>query len=654
MSSEIDNRGHEPASVTRRDFVGGTLVGSGAALLAASAPGLPAPAEAQTVDAPLTGLGPDWTGPGGVGDYAGKNGNTHEVVNAAHGDIRNGSLDKRIANAKLVDGLYDLIIVGAGISGLTAAHVFLRDKPGAKILVLDQHAIFGGEAKQNDFEVDGYTLTAPQGSTGIVVPFARAVESGFPSPFLKELGYPEAFTYQKVENLSQPIQVPADMWTPMHIGWERADMAFYYEGKGMVKNPWRNGFAEAPISDKLKRALVELELFRTPPRRDDWAQWLDTMSYKAFLKDVAKVPEDVLDDVCAYLDPVMAAMGCGQGADIISAYSAYNYMMPGVNAYSRYANDGPDPTDGIYLATFPGGNTFAAKRFLKLAKPEALSGGNGLYDLQYSKVNWETLDRPEDNYRLRLSSTVFSVVHEGKPGKAQTVRVTYAKDGQMNSVRGKAVICAGQQHANKRICHDISPKYREAMNAFHHAPILVLNVALRNWKFLDKMGVAAVRWFEGLGWWTSLRKNLVLDGKETQPLDPDKPVVLTQYIPFLLPGVPFPDQCTQARLQLFSMSFADIEAQVREQFTKMFGPYGFDAGRDIAGIIANRQGHAYFVAYPGFYYGKNGKPSPMEVLREPFHRIAFSHSELSGAQMWETAALEGERAAKQIIEKKLA
>ena len=640
-----------PAAITRRDFVGGTLIGSGAALLASGAPSFGTAAEAQTVDAPLTGLGPDWTGPSGVGDYAGKNGNTADVVNAAHGDIRNGQLDKRIANAAVVDGLYDLIVVGAGISGLTAAYIFQKEKPGAKILLLDQHAIFGGEAKQNDFDVDGYRITGPQGSTGVVVPFARAVESGFPSPFLKELGYPDSFTYQKAENLSQPIQIPADMWTPMHIGWERADMAFYYEGKGMVKNPWRNGFAEAPISDKLKRALIELELYRTPPERDDWAQWLDTMTYKAFLKDVAKVPVDVLDDVCAYLDPVMAAMGCGQGSDIISAYSAWNYMMPGVNAYSRYLNGGIDPTDGIYLATFPGGNTFAAKRFLKLAKPEALTGGTSLHELQYSNVNWDALDRPEDNYRLRLSATVFSVVHEGKPDKAETVRVTYAKDGKMSSVRGKAVICAGQQHANKHICHDISVQYREAMQAFQHAPILVINVALRNWKFLDKLGVASVRWFEGLGWWTSLRKNLILDGKETQPLDPNKPVVLTQYIPFLLPNVPWPQQCTQARLSLFSMSFADIEAQVREQFTKMFGPYGFDADRDIAGIVTNRQGHAYFVGPPGFFFGKDGQPAPKDVLREPFHRIAFSHAELSGAQMWETAAEEGQRAAKQMLGK---
>jgi spermidine dehydrogenase len=426
-------------------------------------------------------------------------------------------------------------------------------------------------------------------------------------------------------------------------------MAYFYEGHGMVKNPWRDGFAKAPISDRLKKALVDLELYRTPPRRDDWAQWLDSMTYRQFLLDIAKVPADLIDDVCAYFGPVMAAMGCGLGADIVSAYQAWNYMMPGVNAYSRYLNGGADPTDQVYLATFPGGNTYQAKRFLKLAKPEALSGNDTLYGIQYSSVNWDTLDRPGDRYRMRLAATVFSVVHEGRPDRAQAVRVTYAKAGKLQSVRARHVICAGQQHANRHICHDVSAEVREAMNAFHHAPMLTLNVAVRNWKFLENLGVASVRWFEGFGWWTSLRRNLVLDGKETQPLDPNKPVMLTQYIPFLQPGLPFPDQCTAARMQLFSMSFADIETMVRDQFTKMFAPYGFDAGRDIAAIIANRQGHAYLVNHPGMQFGKDGKPSPLAVLQKPFNRIAFSHSELTGAQMWETAAEEGKRAAEQIL-----
>ena len=49
-----------------------------------------------------------------------------------------------------------------------------------------------------------------------------------------------------------------------------------------------------------------------------------------------------------------------------------------------------------------------------------------------------------------------------------------------------------------------------------------------------------------------------------------------------------------------------------------------------------------------------GEKSPFGIKRAGdgmdlggFDRIVFGHSELSGAQMWETAALEGERAAKQ-------
>jgi spermidine dehydrogenase len=103
-------------------------------------------------------------------------------------------------------------------------------------------------------------------------------------------------------------------------------------------------------------------------------------------------------------------------------------------------------------------------------------------------------------------------------------------------------------------------------------------------------------------------------------------------------------------MQLFNMSYAQIEAGVREQFTKMFGDCGFDANRDIAGIIANRWGHAYFVGPPGFFFGKDGQPAPKEVLRQRFHRLSFGHSELSGAQMWETAAEEGARAGKQAAE----
>ncbi len=638
------------SSITRRDFVGGTLIGSGAALLGMGSPAAINTANAQTVTSKMTGLGPEWTGPGGIGDYARSNGNTHEVVNAAHDGVRNHQFDAMLRAATDTGESVDLVIVGTGTSGMSAAWAFRKERPNGTVLMLDQHPIFGGEAKQNEFQVDGYHLTAPQGATGIVVPFKKAKATGFYSRFSAELGFPDEFVFQKPTGLSKDYLIPEDAWTAMHVGWERSDTGFYYEGKGWVINPWRDGFKHAPIPEASKAALMQMELFRTPPRRDDWDRWLDTMTYKDFLSNVVGIEDQALPDVLAYQSPVAAIMGCGLGADVISAYSALNFLQPGVSGYIRQQLDGEDPRGGIYLASFPGGHAGTVRHFLKKVMPAAIKGEYRMADILNGPVQWDQLDRAGEQVRMRLSSTVVSVVHEGDPASAKGVVVTYSRGGKLYRVRAKAAVLCSQQHVNRHICRDISPEYREAMGAFHHAPVLTVNVALRNWKFLDKLGVAAARWFEGFGWWVSLRRNLEIPGQATQPLDPSKPVILTMYNPFPLPGVPFPQQCTAARMQLFAMSYAQIETAVRDQFTKMFGDYGFDAKRDIAGIITNRWGHAYVVDPPGFFFGKDGKPAPKDIITNRFHRIAFGHSELTGQQMWETAAEQGDRAAKQVLE----
>jgi len=635
---------------TRRDFVGGSLLGSGAALLGMASPLAVREAQAQTSPSKMTGLGPEWTGPGGIGDYARSNGNTHEVVNAAHGGIRNQQWDAMLRAATDTGEHPDVVIVGTGTAGLSAAWAFRKEHPTGSVLLFDQHPVFGGEAKQNEFMVDGYHLTAPQGATGIVVPFDKAKLAGMWSHFAKDLGWPDEFVYQNATGLTKPLLVPEDAWSPMHVAWERADIGYFYGEHGWVKNAWRDGFKHAPISEAAKQALMALELYRNPPQREDWERWLDSMTYLQFLKDVVGLDESVLPEVTRYLNPVMASMGCGLGADVVSAYSAYNFLQPGVNGYYRYQNGGADPTDTVYLASFPGGHAGTARHFLKKFMPAAITGEYNMADILNGAIRWDQLDRAGEPVRMRLASTVVAIQHEGSPDSARSVIVTYAKGGKLFKVRARGVICCGQQHANRHICRDVSSEVREAMNGFHHAPMLTVNVAVRNWKFLENLGIASARWFEGFGWWTSLRRNLEIPGQVTQPLDPAKPTVLTQYIPFPLPGLPFPQQCTAARMQMFALSYAQIEQEVREQFTHMFGDHGFDAGRDIAGLITNRWGHAYVVDPPGFFFGKDGKPAGKDVLSKRFGRLTFGHSELSGAQMWETAASEGERAAKQVLE----
>ena len=205
---------------------------------------------------------------------------------------------------------------------------------------------------------------------------------------------------------------------------------------------------------------------------------------------------------------------------------------------------------------------------------------------------------------------------------------------------------------NKRVVSDLPPTYKEAMDEFIHSPMMVINVALTNWKFMDKMGVSAVRWFgDDLGWFMNLRRQMILDGEEPMPLAPDKPSVLTMYNSFCKPGMPIAEQAVAARMHMFSLSYAEIEKHVKEQFTKMFAEGGFDADRDIAGITVNRHGHAYVVTPPGFFFGKDGKPAPRDVIREPHGRITFAHAELKGMQMWEGAVHEGERASHQAMKK---
>ncbi|MEM1111696.1 MAG: NAD(P)-binding protein [Pseudomonadota bacterium] len=639
------------AQITRRDFVGGTLVGAGAALLTARAPGAlagragPSFKLGNTMPLPLNTLDASWSGPGGTGDYATSNGNTFREVNAAH-TFRNGDFAEQLAAASDTGEHYDLVVVGAGFAGVTAAYTFLKDRPDARVLVLDNHDMFGGEARQNEFEVDGYKLWAPQGSTGAVWPLAEAKRIEMYSPIWDELSLPQEFEWQEACNSS--LKIPMDNYSPMHLTWEGTDLGWHHKGHKMAVNPWKNRFADVPIDEQAKSDFLWMETYRQPPAREDWDRWLDTMTYQDFLRDeMGLTSKAVLD----YLTPFGAAMGMGLGPDVISAYQAFNFLQPGVLQYGRQLGIG-DVTDQVHLAQWPGGNTGTLRHIVWKLIPDVYGKVGGLQDVLSAPIDRSEIDKAGNSARIRLSSLVVNVRHEGPSESADKVAVTYLKNGEMRRVTGASVVMAGQQHMNKRVVSDLPAGHREAMDQFMHAPMMMINVALTNWRFMDKLGVASVRWFgDDLGWFTTLRRQMIIDGKEPMPLDPDKPTVLTMYNSFCIPGVPIEQQTVGARMQMFGMSYADIETSVKQQFTEMFAAGGFDAERDIAGIVVNRQGHAYVATPPGFFFGQNGTLTPAEVIRQPYGRISFAHAELMGMQMWEGAVHEGERAGHQAAER---
>ncbi|MGB2653988.1 MAG: hypothetical protein WAN62_09410, partial [Candidatus Acidiferrum sp.] len=299
---------------------------------------------------------------------------------------------------------------------------------------------------------------------------------------------------------------------------------------------------------------------------------------------------------------------------------------------------------------FPGGNTTIARLMAKALIPAAIDGPGTVEGVSRGAVNFAALDVPGARARMRLSSTAVFVKHDGDPAKANSLTIAYAKEGKVFRVKAQSAVMAGGSWTTKKIIKDLGEAQRNAYAQFYRSPSLMANVAVRNWRFLEKMGITGCRWFDGVGNYFDVRKLAVCGG--VQPtISPDDPIVLTLKVLYSYPGESTENQGHRGRGEMITTSFREYERRIRQQFTEMFSGAGFDAERDIAGIVLNRWGHAYLNPQPGFFFGKDGKPAPRDVLRaEPFGRIAFANTDLAGAMDHRYSILEAHRAVGQLLD----
>ena len=297
---------------------------------------------------------------------------------------------------------------------------------------------------------------------------------------------------------------------------------------------------------------------------------------------------------------------------------------------------------------FPGGNTTIARLMVKSLIPGAIDGETSVDGVTRGAVKFHALDVAGAAARIRLESTVVAVQHDGDAARAESVSVVYEKGGKLYRSRARRVVMAGGSWTSKHIVKDLPEAHRQAYAEFYRSPCMMMNVAVGNWKFLYKMGMTGCRWFGGIGDYMEVRK-LALTGSEEPTIRPESPVVLTVKVLYSYPGYSTEEQGHRGRGEMLARSFREYERQIREQFTEMFGSAGFDAQKDIAGIILNRWGHAYLSPQPGFFFGRDGKSAAREVLRKaPFGRIAFANTDLAGAMDHRFSILEAERAVSQL------
>jgi spermidine dehydrogenase len=571
----------------------------------------------------------DWDGYSGVGDYAGANGNTHAVMTAGHG-IRDALYTGQLKSAQATGETFDCVVVGGGISGLAAAHLY-SEKTGRskRCLVLEDHSIFGGEARRNEFIVDGHRLIAGQGSAT----YFPSLPLSLTQRFYESIGFDgEPLEYQKWGGGQPELDTNT---LPYARGNKDSGMFFgarfgHPEGLWLF-DPWGKKLAGAPLPEDTKRQLLKARegnpAFVLPKVDGDAiARSLDSMSLEEHLMQRDGLTREFIRTYMPH-----AADWAGSSADENSAYANYapEVLFPWKNEVGQQI--------------FPGGNTGIARFIVKAMIPEALPGPPTLAGMCTGTVDFAKLDREGQPVRIRLGATVADVRHEG-----DGVRVSYAVDGRLNTVHARSVVMsAGWTTA--RTISDLPENYRLAYQQFYRMPCAVMNVALRNWRFMAKMGITECQWFEGLGVALAVRKVATFAGVPPT-ISPDDPTVVRLKISFTEPGVPLAQQCTRGRMRLLSTPFSEYERTIREQMTLMFARSGFDARRDIAGIILNRWGHAYLCGQPGFFFGSEGKIAPREVMRRaPFGKIAFANSDLSGIMDHRASIAESDRAVNQLL-----
>jgi len=624
------------SEITRRDFVGGVLLASGAALLDGATP------------MELLAGKDEFTGYGGVGEYAKSNGNTWAVLESGH-RIRDSVYDPLPKDIVETTEAYDCVIVGGGISGIAAALFFQRETSGKKTcLVLENHPIFGGEAKQNEFEVDGKRVVGHQGSA--------IYQLQKPASFLKQFYDSIGLTAPKLRyqawagtkpemTLSQTPYDAAGMEVGQYGYWFGPKFG-KKSGSGLwVMDPVRRKLEGAPIPAEaraewvrfLTGAEVSGKAFEHPKVEGDAiSRYLDSITMEQHLMERFGLSRET---VRTYLSPVEGG-GSGLGPDALSGYADYAFEM---------LEPVPDES-GAMSQMFPGGNTTIARLMVKSLIPTAMDGEASVEAVTRNTVKFAALDAEGAPARMRMGATVVSVKHDGDSVNATGVSVVYELGGKLYRVQARSVVMAGGSWTTKHVVRDLPEAQRAAYGQFYRSPCMMANVAVRNWRFLYKMGMSGCRWFGGeVGDYFEVRKLAVVGGVEST-IGPDAPAVLTLKCLYAHPGLSTEEQGNRGRMEMLSVPFAEYEKRIRRQFADMFAGGGFDEKQDIAGIILNRWGHAYLSPQPGFFFGKDGKPAPREVLRSaPFGRIAFANTDLAGAMDHRYSILEAKRAVGQVV-----
>jgi spermidine dehydrogenase len=627
-------------SITRRDFLNGVRIAAGGAMAANIFPGFDLSGESVPFAQDVPGYYPP--------ALTGMRGSTDGSFAAAHA-LRDGDFWKRAGKPIAVDDLYDLVVVGGGLSGLSAAYFYRQAKPAARILILDNHDDFGGHAKRNEFRPGGRLLLANGGTWAIESPFPYSKEA---AGLMAELGIDPAALAEKCD--------VKDAYKGLQSGYF-FDQETFGVDKFVAGGPGRRNASGAanlpefiqktPLSENARRDWLRLNEGEV----DYWPQLssdakkdrLSRMSYKDFLLKIANVDPGVVP-----FYQVQTQGLYGVGIDAVSALDCWVLKLPGF--IGLHLEPGPHPRMGFtargfatpkpdYEFHYPDGNASIARMLVRALIPGSISGQTA-EDIVTARADYHKLDRADASVRIRLNSTAVRVVHAGDVSRAREVEVSYAREGQVYSTRGKGVVMASWNTVTPFVCPELPQPQKEALLYGTKVPLVYTSVAIRNWKAFERLGVRHIA-CPGM-YHTHLSLDSAVNiGDYQAPLSPAESILVRMTRTPCAPGLPEREQHKVGRAELLVTPFATFERKIRDQFLRVLGPGGFDPARDIDAITVNRWPHGYAYEYNPLF-DPDWKPgeSPCEIGRKPFGRITIANADAAAAAYTDQAMDQAYRA----------
>jgi len=634
-------------TITRRDFLNGAAMIVGSTLLTGTA--------GSSNSAKTEPYSPTDHNPPLLTGLRGSHAGSFETAHS----LRDGTFWKTAAPVFDTKEVYDLVVVGAGISGLSAAH-FFRERFGksARILILENHDDFGGHAKRNEFHLGG-NLQLLNGGTFLIdspTPYSSQADG-----LLKRLGIDPP----KLEEATTDHKLYRSLGLKSAVFFNKekfgSDKLLVGEPGGRRGNEaektrsWADFLAKAPLSEAARRDIARIEESKVDYMPGllsaEKKARLAKISYRDFLLNVVKADPGA---IAFYQTRTHGEWGVGIDAE--PALDCWALGLPGFQGMHLEPGAAPNMSysaagyanGGSYRYHFPDGNASIARLLVRDLIPGAVPG-HTVEDVVTARVEYNRLDNSSFPIRIRLNSTVVAARNIDSPAAASEVELTYAQGREVFKVRAGGCVLACWNMMIPYLCPELPDAQKEALHYLVKVPLVYCGVGVRNWNAFHKLGIQSVS--APGAYWDSISLNAPINiGNYHSPTSPNEPILLHLSRTPCKPGLPAREQHKAGRMELLATSFEDFERKTRDQLARILGSGGFDPAEDIQAITVNRWPHGYGYEYnPLFDPDWPEAKRPNVIGRQKFGRITIANTDSGATAYTDVAIDQAHRAVEELV-----